>query len=102
MVSGSYVEDIAKAVRARVPADVVPDGDTDLLFLLYALLALSRGRETSPRNVHDAWAAWMTARGEKHQSVVPFDELPSSVKQEDQPFVVAIHDVARGLGPTGR
>ena len=90
----SYVAEMAAAIRAELPADLVPDEDTEPLFLLYALLALVKGVGVTSEDVHDAWAAWMTWRGEAHESLVPFARLSVATRAEDDPFVVAIRRVA--------
>lgn len=99
---GNYVESIARAILQEVPASVLPEGDVDLLFLFYAVLALARGDDTTAKEVHHAWIAWMTAIGQEHASMVSFEDLPGSVKEEDEPFVRAIRAVAsrRGLTAT--
>lgn len=98
----SYVAELAAAIRAELPGDLLPEVDAEPLFLLYALLALVKGADVSGEDVHDAWAAWMTWRGEAHESLVPFARLPASTKAEDDPYVAAIRRVAcryRGTRP---
>jgi hypothetical protein len=36
----------------------------------------------------------MSSRGEHHESMRPFDELPQNTQAEDSPFVLAIRRVA--------
>jgi hypothetical protein len=91
----SYVAELAAAIRAELPEDLVPEVNAEPLFLLYALLALVKGADVNGEDVHDAWAAWMTWRGEAHDSLVPFVRLPASTKAEDDPYVAAIRRVAR-------
>lgn len=93
----SYIATIAASVRAAVPDDLIPSEDSDWLFLLYAVLVLTRGNATTAEDVHDAWSAWMEMRCEKHESLIPFDQLPSDVRHEDDPFVYAIRTVAAEL-----
>jgi hypothetical protein len=91
----NYIDAMAEAIRAVTPAGRLPDGDgLDELFRLYALLALVKGKAVTTRDVHDAWAVWMTNRREAHESVVPFDELTPETQGEDEPFVVAIRTAA--------
>jgi len=71
----------------------VPD-DSDELFLLYAVLARVAGTHVTNEDVHDAWVAWMASRGKHHGSMVPFDELPAHVRDEDAPFADAIRSAA--------
>jgi hypothetical protein len=95
-VSDDYLSRRAAEIKARVPDALVPEptDEPDALFRLYALLALTTGKETTCENVHDAWCAWMLNRGESHESIVPFSELDRKTKREDQPFVDAIRAVA--------
>jgi len=86
----NYLDSIAEAIRNEVPSELVP-ADADALFLMYAVLARAKGESTTAEDVHDAWTAWMSGRGEKHESMRPFADLDSAVKQQDEPFVKAIH-----------
>lgn len=71
------------------------DGDTRLLFLIYALLARAKGEDVTSEDVHDAWAVWMTAQAENHEALVAFSQLDAATRAEDHPFVAAIRRVAR-------
>ncbi len=93
----SYVAEIAAQLRREVPPDVLPDGDTELLFLIYAVLALTVGERATSEHVHDAWAAWMTNKDPAHESIKPFAELDLETRHEDEPFVEAIRKVAARL-----
>jgi hypothetical protein len=90
----TYIEHLGQRIRASVPADLVPDEDTDALFLIYAAVALIKGQATTRRDVHNAWAAWMAMRDPSHESIRPFDDLDSDTQGEDDPFVAAIRRVA--------
>lgn len=91
----SYLDDTAQAIRAEVPADVLPDEDgLDELFRAYALLVRVKGTATTAEDVHDAWALWMQARHGDHHSIKPYDELDPGTRREDAPFVEAIRRVA--------
>jgi hypothetical protein len=93
----SYLDEVADYLRNAVPADALPDEDTTGLFLLYAVLLLAKGDAVTREDVHNAWVAWMSSRGEDHESMVPFSELSSDTQAEDSPFVGAIRNVARKL-----
>ena len=94
----TYLSDIADEILRELPPDLVPSEGTGDLMLLYAVLCLVVGAEVTAANVHDAWTAWMTARGQEHASMVPFNSLPSDEQIEDEPFVMAIRRVADRLG----
>ena len=97
------MDKIASAVRQRVPDEVLGDeGGADDLFRLYGLLALAKGIDTTAEDVHNAWVVWMVQRGEDHQSLRPFVELPAETQDKDRPFVAAIHAACReGLPGAG-
>jgi hypothetical protein len=80
-----------------VPQEVLPEGDTDLLFLMYAVLALTVREDVRAEDVHDTWSAWMTYRDPSHESIQPFAQLSPETKKTDQPFVDAIRKVAAQL-----
>lgn len=95
----SYVRELADAIRREVPPELIPPNSDDL-FLTYAALALALGQHIDERNVHDAWVAWMESRGASHESMVPFSDLPTAVRDEDRAFMLAIHRaVARPDSP---
>jgi hypothetical protein len=93
----NYLEEIAAAIKREIPGEDLPDADTEALFLAYATLALSKGTEVTNEDVHDAWVAWMTEIDPGHDSLVPYDELPSKVKEEDSAYTRAIKKVASRL-----
>lgn len=93
--SPRYIDELARAIRAEMPPDVLPDAsDLDALFRLYAMLARVKGKAVTASDVHDAWSAWMLNRGEDHDSVVPFEALTSDTQADDEPFAAAIRKVA--------
>lgn len=86
------LDELANRIRRSCPPDLLPDGDLDSLFLLYAVLGTSKGLGVTARDVHDAWRVWMLLRGQRdHASLVPFEQLTEKVQQADIPFVEAIH-----------
>jgi hypothetical protein len=93
----NYISEIAERIRGEVPQEVLPGGDTDLLFLMYAVLALTVGKGVRAEDVHDAWSAWMTYRDPSHESIKPFAQLDPATKKTDRPFVDAIKKVAAHL-----
>lgn len=75
----------------------MPEGDADLLFRMYAVLALAVGEKVEAANVHDAWSAWMSQSDPRHDSIQPFDKLSEDVRIQDEPFAEAIRKVAASL-----
>ncbi len=94
----TYLKHLADEIRQAVPTDVMPDEETDDLFVLYAVLLLAKGGGVTREDVHNAWVAWMLARGGEHDSLVPFSELDAETQAEDSPFVRAIREVAEREG----
>lgn len=94
----TYLDTLAKEIRGIVAADALPDEDTSGLFRTYAVLLLAKGEEVTREDVHNAWVAWMLDKGERHQSLVPYAELPADTQAEDSPFMVAVRTVARRHG----
>jgi len=91
----TYLDDVAAAVVRAVPAGVaIPDG-ADSLFLAYAVLVRACGTAVTASDVHDAWVAWMLARDEGHEALVPYESLGEDARGKDEPFVAAIRLVAR-------
>jgi hypothetical protein len=88
----TYIEQLAEEIKSRVPSELLPDGDSRALFLIYAALGLSKGESVSRRDVHNAWAAWMALSNPSHESIRPFDQLDAATKREDEAFVVAIRE----------
>lgn len=77
--------------------DELPDLDP-VLSALYALLALTKGTDTTLEDVHDAWAVWTaTVRGRPdHPALVPFSELAIDVQELDRKYMTGIHAAAVG------
>lgn len=93
-----YVDRVAKRIGEESGLDFDNSAEGDLL-RLYALLALSKGHETAPRDVHDAWACWAADRNPTHPSLVPYEELDAETQALDDDYVEAIHLVASELVP---
>ncbi|QUR66132.1 DUF7701 domain-containing protein [Mycobacterium spongiae] len=85
----NYVEEIADRIRRNLAPEIVPENSYPLL-LIYAVLARAKAADTTLEDIHDAWTAWMSMQGKRHESSVPFAELPDAVKCEDEPFLRAI------------
>jgi hypothetical protein len=92
----NYVDEIAAALRERLPDDQWPDDGPEELARVYALLALVKGEETTLEDVHDAWAVWKAARDPGHESLRPFAELDEETRSWDEPYAEAIRAVAAG------
>lgn len=95
-----YLDDLADAIRRHIPEDRLPNGDTDALLRSYAVLLRAKGVNVTQSDVHDAWAAWMAGPGDQHDALIPYDDLPDDVKDEDEVFAAAIRAAAEDAGQT--
>lgn len=94
----TYIERLRDAIRAELSDADLDQPGIDQLLLLYALVAATRGAEATREDVHDAWVTWQILRGETHEAMVPFSELPPDVRAEDDPYVDAIRCAAESQG----
>ena len=83
----NYIEHL----RARL-ADKL-DIPTDLLDL-YTLLAFVKGKETTLKDVHDAWSIWRNNTKPEHKSLIPFEELTPEIQELDRDYANAIISVS--------
>ena len=94
----NYIEEIARQIRAAIPASKLPDDDSHDLFRVYAVLVLAKGESVDAADVHNAWVSWMSGRDPDHESLVPYDRLSPDTAAQDAPYVAAIRSVARVSG----
>ena len=76
------------------------------LMLVYTVLVLAKGEETTLKDVHDAWAVNINENWDKeklgdHWSVVPFDQLKPETQAKDQTYVDGICKTAHILKERG-
>lgn len=93
----NYLDLIAAEIqRTADPESSPPDEDLPL-YRLYALLLLTKGREVTLEDVHNAWAAWASDHEPHSRYLIPFKELSLSIQRKDQTYVDAIHEVAHRM-----
>jgi hypothetical protein len=90
----TYLDELAAQIERQVPAKLLPGDNTTLLFRLYALLVLAKGKAVTAPDVHNAWAVWMQETDPGHHAIRPFEELDAKTQTADEPFVEAIKVVA--------
>jgi len=100
----NYIDTVASAVRDSTPRHRLPADGHDLaaLFRLYALVARIKGKDATAADVHDAWSVWMLNRGEAHEAIRPFEDLPGDARRDDDPFVAAVRSAAPSAGSPDR
>lgn len=94
----NYIREIAQKIRAKVDPNALPEKGIDELFDSYAVLMLAKGEHVTNEDVHDAWSAWATKYSPTSKSLVPFENLPKEVQDDDTRFTLAIRQVARAYG----
>lgn len=93
-LSEHYIDEMAEKIKDALEPDELPAGRVDQLMRLYALLALTKGKETSLEDVHDAWATWTAESDDEHKSLIPFNELGKKIQKMDKPYMEAIRKCA--------
>lgn len=83
----NYIQEVRDLLKTKI------DVESDLLDL-YTLLVLVRGQNCSLEDVHDAWSVWRNNTNSEHPSLIPFHELPPSVKELDRGYTNAIRETA--------
>lgn len=93
----NYIDEIAERIYlVNDPTGEISAEDMEL-HRIYAVLALTRGENTSRQDVHNAWSAWAASWQPAHGSLVPFWRLKLETQMSDQPYVDAIRTVAREM-----
>jgi hypothetical protein len=96
-VTKTYLEEVADRIRSELGDVDLPEGNTDSLFRLYALVCLTVGPSTTAADVHHAWVVWMSDKDPEHPSLVPVERLDRATAESDEPFAAAIRTVAVSL-----
>jgi hypothetical protein len=91
----TYLDADADLIRNYLPEGTDVPEDSDYLFVLYAVLLRAKGPDTQASDVHDAWSAWMARTDPTHDSIRPYEDLPTSLRDEDAPFLTAIRQAAQ-------
>lgn len=89
----NYIDAIACEIGKYCKMDTTGAQEMRLL-QLYALLALTVGKDVTLEHVHDAWAVWTAQIRPDHTSLVPFDQLAPDIQLLDEPYRAAIARVA--------
>lgn len=97
-MNDSYIRKIAVRIKSLIKPSALPKTGIDELFDIYAVLALAKGTFVTNEDIHNAWSAWATLYDPSNVSVVPFNDLPKDIRDEDSHFTDAIRSVAKELG----
>jgi hypothetical protein len=88
----SWVDSIVKETGLRKE-----DPEHVPLILMYTLMAMHKGEETTQQHIHDAWALWTLYIRDlpNHESMLPYEQLTERVKALDKIDMWAIRETAR-------
>jgi len=90
----NYLDKIAAEIHHTADPDALPPDEDLPLYRLYAVLLLSKGKDVTAEDVHNAWVAWASDHEPESQNLLPFKELSLRVQRKDDPYVEAIQKVA--------
>ena len=98
---GHFLDPLARAIGFRLgfpldnPATLRLVGGRQAWFLVrsYAALCIAKGEQTTPRDTHNVWAAWMDSTD--HPDLVPFEQLAGGSLDTAQKAAAVIREVAR-------
>jgi hypothetical protein len=93
----NYLDKIAAEIQRTADPDALPPDDDLPLYRQYAVLLLAKGEEVTAEDVHNAWAAWASDHDPESRNLLPFKELSIRSQRKDDPYVEAIHKVAKRL-----
>ena len=93
----NYLDLVAAEIqRFADPRAVPPDKDLPL-YRQYAVLLLTKGKDVTAEDVHNAWAAWASEHDPSNRNILPFKELSLSVQRKDELYVSAIQKVVEHM-----
>ncbi|RSS41625.1 hypothetical protein [Streptomyces sp. WAC08241] len=91
----TYLDSLAELIRSCLPLGAEPPKDSAALFRMYAVLLKAKGEQVTDEDVHDAWSAWMQDVDNRHEALIPFDDLDPETRAFDAPYAEAIRVAAR-------
>jgi hypothetical protein len=96
-MSSNYFQDAIDAIRAELSETDLPADGGESLLAAYALVLRLRGTAATDEDIHDAWAAWRTCRGDEHTDLVPFRALDEATQHKDRKYAEAVRRAAQAL-----
>jgi hypothetical protein len=90
----NYAEAVRRALKDRIDDYDGWGPNAATLLDLYALLAMTKGKQTTMQDIHDAWSLWTNHNDSEHRSLVPFSLLTAEIAEYDRPYMAAVHEVA--------
>ena len=90
----NYIQSVQDSLDLRLNMRGTP---YEGLLETYGLLVLTVGTECTQKHIHDAWSIWQNITQPDHRSLIPFEELTKEVQELDEPYRLAVVEVAEEL-----
>jgi hypothetical protein len=96
-ITSSYIDRVAAEIRRTADPDAASSDEDLLLYRIYAVLLLTKGKDVTAEDVHNAWAAWASEHESNSRNLLPFKELSLEVQRKDEPYAEVIRQVAEQM-----
>lgn len=87
----NYIQKVQEELEKRLKMKGTP---YEGLLETYGLLVLTVGENCTQEHIHDAWSIWQNKTQPDHRSLKPFNELTKEVQELDEPYRLAVVEVA--------
>lgn len=87
----NYIQKVQDELEKRLKMRGTP---YEGLLETYGLLVLTVGKNCTQEHIHDAWSIWQNKTQPDHRSLKPFNELTKEVQELDEPYRLAVVEVA--------
>lgn len=87
----NYIQKVQDELEKRLKMRGTP---YEGLLETYCLLVLTVGNSCTQEHIHDAWSVWQNKTQPDHHSLKPFNELTKEVQELDEPYRLAVVEVA--------
>lgn len=91
------VHAIATRIRQELGQHVMQDAKFDVLFDMYAVLAITKGVAVTNQDVHIVWSIWARKHQPDHPAIAPYETLSRETQEADTPYTNAIRAVATSM-----
>jgi len=87
----NYIQKVQDELEKRLKMRGTP---YEGLLETYGLLVLTVGKNCTQEHIHDAWSIWQNKTQPDHRSIKQFNELTKEVQELDEPYRLAVVEVA--------
>jgi len=96
-ITDSYIDRVAAEIRRSADPDAAASDEDLLLYRIYAVLLLAKGKHITSEDVHNAWSAWASEYEPDSRNLVPFKELSLKAQRKDEPYAEIIRKIAEQM-----